>query len=99
MILARAWSEKRYAGIGIAMLSLSENTVSVTIRQSDNDPIASVAATASCSRPEATGAERPSKPAGRGDRVMVEFLLSVSSEADAGSRLRKRVKTNSQSRF
>jgi type IV secretory pathway protease TraF len=62
-----------YAGIDIAMLTLIENTVSVTIRQSDSEPIASAAATASFSLVEATRAERLSKPAARGDRVMVEF--------------------------
>jgi hypothetical protein len=60
----------RYAGIGIAMLTLIENTVRATIRHSDSEPIASEAATASISRDEATGAERPLKPAAPGDRVM-----------------------------
>lgn len=55
------------------MLTLIENTVSVTITQSDSEPIASVAATASCSLVEATRAERLLKPVARGDRVMVEF--------------------------
>ena len=59
-----------YAGIGIAMLTLIESIVRVTIRQSDSDPIASEAATASVSRDEATGAEWPLKPAAPGDRVM-----------------------------
>jgi hypothetical protein len=63
-----------YAGIGIVMLTLIENTVTVTIRHSDNEPIASEATTASVSRDEATGAERPSKPAAPGDRIMAEFL-------------------------
>jgi hypothetical protein len=74
----RQWFRKNdfagQAGIGIAMLALIENTVSVTIRQSESEPIASVAATASCSRLEATGAGRPSKPAARGVRFMVEVL-------------------------
>jgi hypothetical protein len=48
-----------YVGIGIAMLVWIENTVSVTIRQSDSEPIASEATTASISRDDATGAERP----------------------------------------
>ena len=52
----------RQAGIGIAMPTLIVNTVSVTIRQSDSEPIASVAATASFNRVEATRVERPSKP-------------------------------------
>jgi hypothetical protein len=55
----------------MAMLSLIENTVSVTITQSDSEPIARTAATASCSRVEATGTERLMKPAARCDRVMV----------------------------
>ena len=59
-----------YAGIGIAMLTLIDSIVRVTIRQSDSDPIASEAATASVSQDEATGAERPLKPAAPGDRVM-----------------------------
>ena len=41
------------------MVTLIDNTVRVTIRHSDNAPIASEAATASVSRDEATGAERP----------------------------------------
>jgi hypothetical protein len=67
-----------YAGIGIAMLTLIENTVSVTIRHSDNEPIASAAATASISRDEATGAEWPAKPPAPDDRVMAEFLRCAS---------------------
>jgi len=56
------------------MLTLIVNTVSVTIRQSDSEPIASAAATASFNRVEAARVERLSKPAARGDRVMVEVL-------------------------
>jgi hypothetical protein len=67
-------NDLNYVGIGIAMLVWIENTVSVTIRQSDSEPIASEATTASISRDDATGAERPTKPAARGDRVMAEFL-------------------------
>src|ERR1700679_1294351 len=63
-----------YAGIGIAMLTLIENTVRVTIRHSDSEPIASAVATASISRDEATGAERLSKPPAPDDRIMAEFL-------------------------
>ena len=63
-----------YAGIGIAMLTLIESTVSVTTRHSDNAPIASVAAMALVSREEATGAGRFSKPAVPGDRIMVQIL-------------------------
>ncbi len=47
-----------------------ENTVSVTIRQSDSEAIASEAATASINRVEATGAARPLKPVAPVDRVM-----------------------------
>jgi hypothetical protein len=56
------------------MLTLSENTVRVTIRQSDSEPIASEAATASCNRDEATRAEQLSKPVAPDDRLMAEFL-------------------------
>jgi hypothetical protein len=63
-----------YAGIGIAMQTLIESTVILTIRHSDSEPIASVAATASASRDEATGAEGLSKPAGPDDRIMAEIL-------------------------
>ena len=61
---------KGYAGSGIAMPALSDSTVSATIRQSDNAPIAREAATALVNRNEATGAVRPAKPAARGDRIM-----------------------------
>ncbi len=60
-----------YAGRGIAMETLIESIVRVTIRHSDNAPIASEAATASVNRDEATGALRPLKPAVPGDRIMV----------------------------
>ena len=53
------------------MLTPIESTVRVTIRHSDNAPIASEAATAWVSRDEATGAAPPSKPAAPGDRIMV----------------------------
>ncbi len=53
------------------MLTLIETTVRLTIRHSDNAPIASEAATAWVSRDEATDAAWPSKPAAPGDRVMV----------------------------
>jgi len=52
------------------MLTLIESSVRVTTRQSDSEPIASDAVTASISREEATGAERPLKPAAPGDRIM-----------------------------
>ena len=67
-----------YAGIGIAMLTLIENTVRVTIRHSDSEPIARAVATASISRDEATGAEWPSKPPAPDDRIMAEFLRCAS---------------------
>ncbi len=53
------------------MLTSIENTVRVTIRPSDSEPIASEAATASVSRGEATGAERPLKPTAPEDRIML----------------------------
>src|SRR5450759_2123436 len=59
-----------YAGIGIAMETLIESAVRVTITHSDSEPIASEAATAGASREEATGAVRPSKPAAPDDRIM-----------------------------
>jgi hypothetical protein len=69
------------AGIGIAMPTLIVNTMSVTIRQSDSEPIASAAATASFNRVEATRVERLSKPAARGDRFMVRFLCGAAELA------------------
>src|ERR1019366_8218710 len=59
-----------YAGIGIAMETLIESAVRVTITHSDSKPIASEAATASVSRDEATGAGRPLKPAAPDDLIM-----------------------------
>jgi hypothetical protein len=61
------------AGIGIAMVTLIESAVRVTIKHSDSAPIASEAATVSVSRDEAAGAERPSNPA-PGDPIMAEIL-------------------------
>src|ERR1035437_6361639 len=63
-----------YAGIGIAMETLIESAVRVTIRHSDSEPIASEAATASASRDEATGAERPLKPPVPGNRIIAKIL-------------------------
>ena len=60
-----------YAGIGIAMVTLIDNTVRVTMRQSDSAPSPSEAATAWVNRDEATGLGLPSKPAAPGDRIMV----------------------------
>ena len=57
--------------MGIAVPSLLDSTVRVTIRQSDSAAIASEAATASVSRVDATAAAGLPKPAGREDRVMV----------------------------
>jgi hypothetical protein len=56
------------------MLTLIDSTVRATIRHSDSEPIASEAATASISRDEATGAERPLKPTAPGDRIMAGIL-------------------------
>jgi hypothetical protein len=68
------------------MLTLIENTVRVTIRHSDNEPIASEATTASINRGEAAGVERLSKPTAPGDRVMVDFLqCSGESPATPGN--------------
>jgi hypothetical protein len=58
-----------YAGMGIAVLSLLDSTVMVTIRQSDSEAIASEAATASLSRGDATAIAGLVKPAAP-DRVM-----------------------------
>jgi len=55
-----------YAGIGIAMLTLIENTVRVTIRHSDSEPIASAVATASISRDEGNGRRVAFKASGAG---------------------------------
>jgi hypothetical protein len=60
-----------YAGIGIAMVTLIESTVSATRRHSDSAPIAREVAMALDSREQATGAKRLSKPAAPGDRIMV----------------------------
>jgi hypothetical protein len=65
------------AGSGIAIETLIESTVRLTITHSDNAPIASAAATASASREDATGAERPLKPAPPGDRFMAEILKAA----------------------
>jgi hypothetical protein len=60
-----------YAGKGIAIETPIESTVRVTIRQTDSEPIASEVATACVNRDEATGAERPLKPAAQGERIIV----------------------------
>ena len=79
----------RYTGIGIAMLTLIENTVRATIRHSDSEPIASEAATASISRDEATGAERPLKPAAPGDRFMAGNPSGAGESPRNGLRVRR----------
>jgi hypothetical protein len=58
-----------YAGIGIAIEIVIESTVNVTIRQSETEPTASVAATAPGNRDNAR-AERPLKPAAPEVRIM-----------------------------
>jgi len=58
------------AGIGIAMVTLIESTVSVTRRQSDSAPIATEVAMALRNWEQATGAKRLPKPAAPGDRIM-----------------------------
>jgi hypothetical protein len=69
----------------MAIAPLIESTVRVTIRHSDNAPVASEAATASVGRDDAAGAERPLKPAAPGERFMAE-----------GSSERGRITRNSQ---
>ena len=53
------------------MVTLIDNTVSVTTRHSDSVPIASEVATALVNREEATGAGWFAKPTVPGDRIMV----------------------------
>src|ERR1700693_3059462 len=65
-----------YMGSGMAIETLIDSTVRVTIRHSDSEPIASVAATASISPVDATGAERPLKPAAPGNRFMAQDPLT-----------------------
>jgi hypothetical protein len=60
-----------YAGMGRPAPILFASTVRVTIRHSDNEAIASTAATASLSRGDATATAWLEKPAAREDRVMV----------------------------
>jgi hypothetical protein len=70
----------------MAMLTLIESTVRVTITQSDNEPIASEAATAWASREEATGADGRSKPVAPGDRIMAG-ILQCAGESPATLRI------------
>jgi hypothetical protein len=53
------------------MVTLIDSNVSATIRHSDNEPTASVAATAWINRGEATGAERPLKPVASPDNRII----------------------------
>ena len=53
------------------MVALIDSTVKVTMRQSDNVPIASEVAMAPSNREDATGAQPLPKPAVPGDRIMV----------------------------
>jgi hypothetical protein len=63
-----------YAGSGMAIETLIDSIVRVTIRHSDNEPIASEAATAPANLEEETGACGRSKLTAPGDRIMVEIL-------------------------
>ena len=62
-------SSSSYAGIPIPLI-LPNNTVRVTIRQSDSEAIVSEAATTSLKRGDATAAAGVAKPAAPEDRVM-----------------------------
>ena len=53
------------------MVTLIDNTVSVTTRHSDSVPIASEVAMALASREEATGAGWVAKPTAPGNRIML----------------------------
>jgi hypothetical protein len=77
------WKKVDQTGSGIAMLTLIDITVRVTIRHSDSEPIASEAATALVNRDEATGAAWPSKPAARGDRSMAGKSSKIAGESPA----------------
>src|SRR5689334_7160034 len=56
--------------MGIVTVAWIDSTVRVTIRQSDNVPIASEVAMAPSNLEDATGARLPSKPAAQGDRII-----------------------------
>jgi hypothetical protein len=77
------WKKVGQTGSGIAMLTLIDITVRVTIRHSESEPIASEAATALVNRDEATDAAWPSKPAARGDRIMAGKSLKIADESPA----------------
>jgi hypothetical protein len=63
----------------MAIESLIESNVSVMTRQSESEPIASVAATASVNRDDATGAERRLKPIAPVCGVMAGYPLHASA--------------------
>lgn len=72
-----AWKILDYPGSGMAIETLIDSIVRVTIRHNDNAPIARDAATACVSRDDASGAERPLKPAAPGDRFMAESSFNA----------------------
>jgi hypothetical protein len=76
-----------YAGIGIAIATLIDSAARLTIRHSDNPPIASETATAWFSRDEATDAPRLLKPKAPGDRIMAGILARANHPQ--GSKFRK----------
>src|ERR1700740_3598932 len=82
-----------YAGIGIAMVTLIESTVRVTITHSDSEPIASEAATVRINRDEATGVQRALKPVPPGDRSMAE-ILQIAGESPTISKISQRSSAN-----
>jgi hypothetical protein len=61
---------RNHYGKGIATVALIDSTVRVTMRQSDNVPIASDVAMAPSNREEATGARLLSKPTAPDDRII-----------------------------
>ena len=61
---------KIYVGRGIAIPAWPDSNVTVTIRQRDNEAIASEATTASSRRVELTGAAGPLKPAEATERII-----------------------------
>ena len=73
--------------MGNAPPILLDSTTSVTIRHSESEAIASEAATASCSLLDATAAAGLLKPAGPGDRVMVESLQKSANQSHRAGRI------------
>ena len=65
------------------MVTLIDNTVSVTTRHSDKVPIASEAAMALANRGEATGAGWFAKPTVPGNRIMVQILRDAGANHSA----------------